>query len=366
MGPGGAERVAALLANAWVERGYAVTLVVTYAGGVECFYPLSRNVRLLFLANLGARAGRGALAYWTRLNALRSLIAQLRPDVVVSFLSRVNIAAVIASAGLRNALIVCERTFPPSFPLGRIWELLRRVTYPRASRVVMVSSEGLNWLESHIPSAKGVHIPNPVVYPLPGGTPVVAPEHVIQPHRKVLLAVGRLDRGKQFDRLLKSFANLATDFSEWDLVIVGDGPERARLEQQALKLNLTRRTVLLGPVGNLGDWYRRADLFVMSSRFEGFPNSLAEAMAHGCTAVSYDCDTGPRDIIRHGVDGLLVGPVGDVKALTQALRRLIANDVERARFAARAVEIRERFSMERILGMWDALFESVSVPTGTP
>jgi glycosyltransferase involved in cell wall biosynthesis len=95
----------------------------------------------------------------------------------------------------------------------------------------------------------------------------------------------------------------------------------------------------------------------MSSRFEGFPNTLAEAMAHGCAAVSYDCDTGPRDIIRHEQDGLLVTPVGDVAALTSALDRLMGDDVERERMALRAIEVRERYSLQRILTLWDMEFE---------
>jgi glycosyltransferase involved in cell wall biosynthesis len=97
----------------------------------------------------------------------------------------------------------------------------------------------------------------------------------------------------------------------------------------------------------------------MSSRFEGFPNTLVEALAHGLPAVSFDCDTGPRDIIRHEVDGLLV-PLGDVAALTAALERVISDVNLRLRLATRAVETRERFSIERIAGMWEALFEELS------
>ncbi len=113
--------------------------------------------------------------------------------------------------------------------------------------------------------------------------------------------------------------------------------------------------------GNVGDWYQRADLYVMSSRFEGFPNTLVESMAHECAAVSYDCDTGPRDIIRHGVDGLLVSPVGDVPALAEALHQLMQDDEVRQRMRQRAIEIRERYSLKAILTLWDKLFnEAVS------
>ena len=112
-------------------------------------------------------------------------------------------------------------------------------------------------------------------------------------------------------------------------------------------------------VGNIGEWYERADLFVMSSRFEGFGNTLAEALAHGVAAVSFDCDTGPRDIIRHEVDGLLVPP-GDTVALTAALDKLMCDPALRQQFAKRAVEARARFSMERVAGMWEALFDEIA------
>jgi glycosyltransferase involved in cell wall biosynthesis len=94
----------------------------------------------------------------------------------------------------------------------------------------------------------------------------------------------------------------------------------------------------------------------MSSDFEGFPNTLAEALAHGLPAVSLDCDTGPRDIIRHGVDGLLV-PAGDEVGLAQALDRVMADSDLRSSLAARSIEARERFSLEKVSAMWEELFE---------
>jgi glycosyltransferase involved in cell wall biosynthesis len=174
--------------------------------------------------------------------------------------------------------------------------------------------------------------------------------------------VGRLDQGKQFDRLMTSFAALSTRFPEWTLAILGDGPERVSLERLAARLGLGRRVAFPGQVGNPGDWYRRADLYAMSSRYEGFPNSLAEAMAYGCAVVSYDCDTGPRDIIRHGKDGLLVAPVGDVAALSAALDRLMGDAAARERMAAQAVQVRDRYSLKNILPLWDQVFDASTTP----
>jgi glycosyltransferase involved in cell wall biosynthesis len=239
---------------------------------------------------------------------------------------------------------------------------LRRITYQWAAGVVMQTQEGLRWLNAKIPRAQGVVIPNPVLLPLPTAEPILHPDRVVLAGRRLLLAVGRLDKGKQFGQLLDAFAVLAPQYPSWDLVILGEGPEGLELEQRAARLKLGQRVILPGRAGNIGDWYRRADLFAVTSRYEGFPNTLAEAMAHGCAAVSYDCDTGPRDIIRHEQDGLLVSPVGDVAELTRALGRLMGSDEERSRMGQRAREVRDRYSLEKILAMWDRLFDGRASP----
>lgn len=358
MGIGGAERVAANLVNAWSERGDIVTLVITFSGRGRCLYPISSRVKLVYLADIAGHKGRGPISYLYRFWALRGLINSSRAEVVISFLTNVNVAVLLASVGSRCSVFVSERTHPPARRIGWLLSVLRHLTYRWASSVVMLTTEGLLWLESSISTAKGVVIPNPVLVPMQRGDPVLRPDVVLVADRRLLLAVGRLDQGKQFDRLLESFSNLAPRYPAWDLVILGEGVEGGRLRQQVESLKLTGRVSLPGSVGNVADWYERADLYVMSSRFEGFPNTLAEAMAHGCAAVSYDCDTGPRDIIRHEQDGLLVSPVGNVMALTQALDRLMGDEAERRRMATRASEVRERYSMASVLTMWDRLFEA--------
>jgi glycosyltransferase involved in cell wall biosynthesis len=221
----------------------------------------------------------------------------------------------------------------------------------------MQTEESLAWLKQGIPAARGVVIPNPVSYPLPVGEPVVAVADHVPAGRKLLLAVGRLDPQKQFDCLLEAFSRLMARHAGWDLAILGEGPERGRLQDAIARLGLESRVRMPGRAGNVGDWYERADLYVMSSRFEGFPNTLAEAMAHGCAAVSYDCDTGPRDIIRHEVDGLLVRPVGDVAALSEALDSLMGDEARRTAMGSRASEVRERFAPERIFALWQSIME---------
>ncbi|MGH8120705.1 MAG: glycosyltransferase, partial [Gammaproteobacteria bacterium] len=196
------------------------------------------------------------------------------------------------------------------------------------------------------------------IWPLPVQPPVLDPVELLPTGHNILLAVGRLTEGKQPGHLIEAFKSLASDCPQWTLVFLGDGPLRDALELQVREYGLQGRVLLPGRAGNIGHWYEHADLYAMTSQFEGFPNTLAEAMAYGLPAVSYDCDTGPRDLIRHEVDGLLV-PSGDIAGLTTALGRLMRDDALRHRFANRASEVRERFSMQRITEMWERLFEKL-------
>ena len=125
------------------------------------------------------------------------------------------------------------------------------------------------------------------------------------------------------------------------------------LQQVATKAGLAGRIHLPGRVGNVGDWYARADLYAMTSRFEGFPNTLLEAMAAAVPAVSFDCTTGPSDLIRHGHDGYLVPPTGGTDTLAEHLADLMSDPTKRHAFGARAADVRHLFSMASVGEEWD-------------
>lgn len=360
---GGAERAAATLANFWARQGQEVT-VVTLQRADDDFYRLDAQVRRIAL-NLSAGSGNVVAALLHNLRrvlALRRILRQLRPAVAVSLMSTPNVLLALAASGLPHlATIGSERDYPPHAPLGLIWTRLRKTTYGRLTAVVALTYECAHWIKNNSSARRVVVIPNATVWPLPDHPPRIALETVTHPERKVLLAVGRLNRVKNFAALIDTFAQLAGRHSDWDLVMLGEGPERCALQSTVQERGLTGRVFMPGITGNMSEWYRRADLYVMTSLSEGFPNTLAEALAHGLAAVSVDCDTGPRDIIRHDIDGLLVAP-GDMLALQRALERLMEDSGLRTRFAARAQEARERFSVERIASRWQALFDELALP----
>jgi glycosyltransferase involved in cell wall biosynthesis len=360
MGGGGAERVTASLANYWAAKGWEIT-IVTLTPQSDDFYELSTAIKRVAL-ELGGESSNvlvGLMHNVRRVLAVRRVLRDTKPDVALGMMTTANILLALASLKLKIRTVGSERTHPPQYPLGALWERLRSYGYGLLDAVVAQTNEGAAWIKKHTSAQYVAVIPNPVNWPMSNQLPHLDVENVCRAGRNLLLAVGRLSGEKQFGLLVDSFQSLASRHSGWDLVIIGEGPLRPALEAQVLAAGLEKCVFFPGRAGNVGEWYERADLFVLSSRFEGFPNTLVEAMAYGLPVVSFDCDTGPRDIIRHEVNGLLVPP-GDVAGLTEALDQLMCDESLRQHFAARAVEVRERFSMVRIAGMWETFFKEVN------
>jgi glycosyltransferase involved in cell wall biosynthesis len=355
MGQGGAERVASTLVNAWRQRGDNVTLVATFSGHRECAYELSEGVRFLHLSCLVERTGRGPAALLERYGTLRTLIRAEAPDVVVSFLTNVNIAAIVASFGLRIPVIACEHNNPATDGRAMHWRLLARLIYPHASAVTLLTDSAAHSFATTLPRKTRLTVmPNPIPELPPG---ISRTTHASG--RKRLLAAGRLCPQKQFDVLIESFAASAGQFHDWDLWIWGEGPDRASLEAAVAERGLQDRVKLPGRTNALWMEMQEADAFALSSRFEGLPMAMMEAMALGLPVVAFDCPSGPRELLRDGRDGLLV-PFGDASAFAAALRSLMSDRALRQALGlAGAASVKERYSLRSALLRWDALFAQV-------
>jgi glycosyltransferase involved in cell wall biosynthesis len=359
---GGAERTTANLANEWVARGAEVSVVTVESTDLD-FYQLDPAVRRIALNAAGtARGPLSAIsANIVRMQALRRVLRELNPDVVLGIMTTASILAILAARGLPCKVVATEHTHPPLLPLSRPWERMRRWLFRAADMVVALTDESKHWLEEHCDCTSVRVIPPPFTLPIPRLQPLVMPDTVIGRDRRLLLAVGRLSDAKGFDYLIEAFSHIVSAVPEWDLVIVGEGSERAALEKQVGEKGLKGRVFLPGRAGNVSDWYERADLYVLSSRFEGFSMTLVEAMACGLAAVSYDCDCGPRDIIRHGENGLLVKAVGDTQMLATALKTLMLCDAERQRLAVRATAVRETLALDKAVSLWRDAFLAAGV-----
>ncbi|NYT62747.1 glycosyltransferase family 4 protein [Alcaligenaceae bacterium] len=354
---GGAERVAADLSAYWVQRGYKVTLV-TQADVSTDVYALHPAVKRHALGT--AAFSRGTLsamaANLRRVWALRRLIRRERPTIVLGMMTTASILAVAAARGQACRVIATEHTHPPSQDLPEMWQRLRRWAYPQATAVVALTSGTAAWLKTHVPGSQLTVIPNAVRWPLDQEEPLLVPPP--RDGRYRLLAAGRLHPHKGFDLLIKAFQAIARQFPDWDLVILGEGACRDTLQSQIDTASLGDRISMPGRVGNVGDWYAQSDLYVLSSRVEGLSNTLLEAMASGLAPVAFDCETGPREIVRNGIDGVLVYPPEDDEALAAHLSDMMAHGEQRAAYARRAVDVRDRFSTTRVMALWGNLFET--------
>lgn len=353
---GGAERVMSILASSWAEKGHEVTLL-TLKREVTPAYDLHPDVKLRNLGLPGEPAANSLLAAFrqmARVRALRNAMRESQPDLVISFMERTNVMTLAAARGLRVPVIVSERVDPRHYDIGLFWNELRALTYRWAAALVCQSRASQIWFEQRM-RVKARVIPNPVPAVKEGTARL--PRKSAERH--TMVAMGRLVDQKGFDLLLDAFGQLADQYPDWNLVVMGEGPLRAQLLARARALQLEHQVQFVGEVADPFSVLRGADLFVLASRFEGFPNALCEAMACGVAVVSFDCPSGPAEIIRHGIDGILVPP-GDVSALAAALDQLMKDQDARKRLASRAPEVVERFSRDKVLLLWEQLFKEVN------
>lgn len=360
---GGAQRVMSILANAWATKGWKITLLTLDKGVEPPFYDLHPAVmyRPLGLSGTSSTPMHGVFNNLKRVWVLRQAIKQSSPQLVISFMDKPNVLTILATLGLRLPVVISERIDPAHHSIGKAWDRLRRWVYPRCTRLVVQSSSALSYFSAKVQRRTHV-IPNPVLLPHSSKT---TPRHACSQSTKTVVAMGRLREQKGFDLLLGAFARVAPKHPEWSLVIWGEGPLRPHFERVRNERGLQGRVSFPGLTRQPLENMQKADLFVLSSRYEGFPNALCEAMACGLPVISFDCPSGPREIITNGVDGVLVPPE-DVEALAAAMDRLLASGEERKRLAAHAQGVAERFALPRVIGMWEALVKEARGIAASP
>ena len=350
LGAGGSEHIVSLLCNHFAALGWTVRLIVFEDETTPAYYSHHPAVRIVRLGMKSRRrpAPAAALTMFKRRQRLQAALEEAAPDLVISFLTRTNILSVLSARRIGVPVIVSERNNPELQTVGSVWSRLRQWTYPQSAGLVTMTQGAMNHFARTM-TVRGWVIPNPAPPPATA-MPRISDGRTIG-------AVGRLVPQKGFDRLIDAFARVATDIPEWRLVIWGEGPDRAALEAQRDRLGLSGRVTLPGITRQPGEWIAKSDMFVLSSRFEGWGIVVGEAMAGGLPVISFDCPWGPAEMIEQGRSGVLV-PNGNVPALGDAMAALCRNPDRRQALSNAAKARMTLFDMDHILASWrSVIFE---------
>lgn len=354
---GGAQRVMSILANYWAKRGWQITLLTMNAESEKPFYDLHPAItyRPLGIAGDSSNIIQLLRNNFTRIAVLRKAIKSSAPHVVISFMERMNILVYLSILKLNLPIFVCQHSNPGKTCQSGIWKFLRNFAYGGATRLIVLTQSAQSYFSPAI-QQHTVVIPNPLFIQDNGHEEITGKD--TGNSKKTLIAMGRMDEDKGFDILLKAFAKVFQKQPEWSLVIWGDGPLLSSLKKLRDELGLGIKVRFPGVTRQPYEKFGESDLFVLSSRTEAFPMVLLEAMACGLPVISYDCPSGgAREIIREGIDGILVPPE-DIDALSKTLDDLMSDKEKRDRLAKRAPEVIERFGLEKIMIMWEKIIFS--------
>ena len=360
LGAGGAQRVLVNAANVLAERDIDVHVLVVNPQpesyqldsrvSVRSRGPHSVEGPALMGASKRAlgKACNTVAAMWLvvrRAGWLRNTIREIQPNAVLSFLTTTNILTILATRGLCVHVVISERNDPRLQRPRRHLEWMRRIVYRWADVVTANSQGALSAMETFAPRQKLAFLPNPVTASGAGDTiDLTAP---------TIVTVGRLVEQKGLDVLLSAWAKASTKIPEWRLAIVGDGPLRKDLQSLTQELGIAGKVDWYGYLGDPLPLLRAAKFFVLTSRFEGTPNALLEAMACGLPSVIADASPGPRELVSSGsrVAGLIV-PVEDAESTAGAIVTLATDERLRHELGSVARERSSAYAAERVIDVW--------------
>ncbi|PQJ41022.1 hypothetical protein BTN98_05055 [Photobacterium aquimaris] len=346
---GGTERVAAIIANQLSEKGFSVQFLSLY-DGEHCAFPLNDDIKkdTLFEYKLVFKKH-----YHKVIAKLRKYIKSNNVDVLINIESMLALYSVPACLGI-NIRNICWEHFNFDVDLGlKLRKISRQVAAFCCDDVITLTETDKNiWLKNARCRANITAISNPASFELS------QPRQSV--NSKIAISAGRLTYQKGFDFLLDAWALVIKQRQDWKLRIVGSGEDEAALKAQAEKLGLTNHIEWISHVSDMKEQYQLADLYVMSSRFEGLPMVLLEAISSGLPLVSFDCKTGPKEIIDSTCGWLAKD--GDISSLAEKILTAFTvfdNDEEYAKYSQAAInKCRSEFAIEPIINLWMKLLNN--------
>lgn len=340
---GGSERVMTNLVDYFVKQGHEVTLVTQYQKENE--YPLNQKARRIISDIAEEETGKSRiLNFLKRFLKLRKIWKQEHPDAILVFIGKNNLMALLTSFGLHIPVVVSVRADPEQEYPGRFMRFLARHLFAHAAGVVLQTNRCRDFFPDKV-RRKAVILHNPVNAEFFEAAYEGEREHTI-------VTVGRMDENKNQQLLIRSFAAILPEHSDYRLILYGSGESLPGLRTLAKELAIEERVTFAGTVQNVAERIRKAGVFVLSSNTEGMPNALLEAMVMGLPVIATDCPCGgPADLIDHKKNGLLT-PVGDVKTMTENLQEML-NDLQKAsKMGVEARKTCDIYRSERVYKEW--------------
>lgn len=343
---GGTERVTAQIGNGLANNGYEVS-IISCKNGLSTIFPLDSKIRLFSLH--GEKTSQALLRRFKNYRALWSLVKREKFDVIIG----VDVGLYLYILPLRMLDKSCKHIawehFHCHYTPNLIHGLSRFFAARFADCVITLSDRDLENYKARYKRIRRIErLYNPLALDYHG---------VSDMSQKAVIAAGRLEEQKGFDRLIMAWSKLENDFTEWTCDIYGEGSLRPRLERMISEYGL-RRIFLRGYQTNIDAEYQRHSIFVLTSHFEGFGLVLIEAQAKGLPCVSFDCHEGPSEIISDGINGFLV-PEGDVEGLTEKLGELMKDKTLRESFSKNSRKDLERFHPDTVTKNWLEFLESL-------
>jgi GalNAc-alpha-(1->4)-GalNAc-alpha-(1->3)-diNAcBac-PP-undecaprenol alpha-1,4-N-acetyl-D-galactosaminyltransferase len=346
---GGAERVITTLANYWANKNKEVHLFVF--SNSDSFYKLHPSIKIHCFEQIPSK---NPIAKFTNIlkpvKSYKTTLMEVKPSVVISFMTIVNIFSIKACTDLNIPVIISERNNVVDTPQKFHWNFLRKANYKKASAIVLQTKRSLSCfsqLNIKLPTIQQV-IFNPLSEECQQEVNLVGKEDLI-------ISIGRFDDHKQQDLLLKALSTI--DLKNWKVILVGEGKNLETVKQLSRDLNLENKVSFLGKRKDVASLLEKASIFTLTSKSEGFPNALCEALAKGCACVSFDCEFGPGEIINKE-NGILV-EAQNIEKLAEAINKLIVSAEKRVELSSNGMKIKEDLSVEKVIAKWENVIESV-------
>lgn len=344
---GGAERVTCNLANFLSRRGYQIDVLIM--SDVEDTYGLDSTINKHILIRRNERKNVFADAF-LRYRRLGKYMQTEKVDCYVVMLPITIAMMMMQRQKTKAKVIASERNDPLSY--SYFIQKTQKMLAKRADGYVFQTEDAQSWYRECLMNCKTIVIPNAINENFIGKT--YAGER-----RKAIVNVGRLKSQKNTPLLISAFARISKEFPDYVLEIYGAGEKEDEIRRFIQASGLETKVKLMGYVVNVRERIIDAELFVLSSDYEGMPNALMEAMALGLPCISTDCPCGgPHFLIQDGQNGILV-PVGNAEKMANAMRDLLNNQEKRKRISENAIEIQHRLAPEKIYGKWEKFINDV-------